>query len=98
MIYRQHAHNRSIGWSTWHMQWCTKYRYKIFVSEILRNFCKILLEESAKRNGFEVLDLEVDSNHVHVIASLPLTMTPVLAIQYLKGSTSKGILNQFPFP
>ena len=97
MIYRQHAHNRSIGWSTWHMQWCTKYRYKIFVFENLRNFCKILLIESAKKHGFEILDLEVDSNHIHVIASLPLTMTPIAAIQYLKGNTSKGILHDFPY-
>ena len=95
-IYRQHAHNRSVGWSTWHMQWCTKYRYKIFGVSLYKNVCKILLQEAAKRYKFELLDCEVDADHVHVVVSLPLTMRPTDAVSYLKGYTAKCLFKQFP--
>ena len=95
-VYKMHAHNRSVGWSTWHIQWCTKYRYKIFGSKERREICKVLLHEAAKKHKFEVLDCEVDIDHVHVLVSLPLTMSPLLATQYLKGISSKGIFLLYP--
>jgi putative transposase len=54
------------------------------------------LYEAAKGHNFEILDCEVDINHVHVIASLPLTMTPTYAIQLLKGITAKGLFVELP--
>ena len=88
-VYRQHRHNRSVGWSTWHLQWCTKYRYKVFDTFTNKYLCTMFLNEAAKRHNIDVLDCEVDTNHVHAIVSLPLTMTPVEAIGKLKGFTSK---------
>jgi putative transposase len=85
-----------VGWSTWHIQWCTKYRYKIFGYQNRKDFCKLLLAECAKLHKFEIFDLEVDVNHVHVIASLPLTMTPLQATQYMKGDSARGMFIQFP--
>jgi putative transposase len=88
-LYRQNAFNRSIGWSTWHLEGCTKYRYKVFRNLKYKNLCIILLYESAKRHKFTILDCEVDVDHVHVIASLPLGMTPLQAVHKMKGYTSK---------
>ena len=95
-IYRQHSYNRSVGWSTWHIQWCIKYRYKIFSQVVYKNVCKVLLLEAAKRYCFELLDCEVDVDHVHVVVSLPLTMRPTTAANYLKGYTAKCLFKQFP--
>src|SRR3989344_4002760 len=95
-IYKQHAYNRSVGWSTWHLQWCTKYRYKIFSSPERRNLCKIFLHEAAKRHNFAILDSEVDVDHIHVLASLPLTMTPSDAMQKLKGFTARCLFIEMP--
>ena len=94
--YRKHAHNHSVGWSTWHLQWCTKYRYKIFANNNKRTFCKLLLNDVGKKHKIEVLDCEVDVDHAHVIASLPLTMTPTYALNILKGKTAKAIFIQYP--
>jgi len=93
-IYRQHAHNRSVGWSTWHLEWCTKYRYKIFYDETLRNLCKIFLYEAAKRHRFTIMDCEVDYDHVHVIVSLPLSMSPSKALGILKGCSARGLFKE----
>lgn len=95
-IYRQHTHNRSVGWSTWHFQWCTKYRYKIFHSEELRLLCKIAINETAKRHGIDIIDYEVDIDHVHVVASLPLTMMPTKAMHLLKGCSARILLHESP--
>ena len=95
-IYQQHSNNRSVGWSTWHLQWCTKYRYKIFYTLEYRNYCKIFLHETAKRHNFTIFDCEVDIDHVHVIASLPLTMTPSDAAKLLKGNTARALFIQLP--
>jgi REP element-mobilizing transposase RayT len=88
-LYRQSSQNRSIGWSTWHFEWCTKYRYKVFIRTEYKNLCKIFLYESAKKYGFNIYDCEVDVDHVHVVVSIPLTMTPVEAVMLMKGFTSK---------
>ena len=95
-IYQQNRHNRCIGWSVWHLEWCTKYRYKVFYSFRYRELCRIFLYEAAKKHNFTIVDCEVDIDHVHVVASLPLTMTPANALQYLKGMSAKGLFLQIP--
>ena len=95
-IYRQHAHNRSIGWSTWHIQWCTKYRYKIFAVKEYKETCLVLLYEAAKKHDFLIFDCEIDVDHVHVVASLPLTMKPTDVVNKLKGFSAKGMFQLFP--
>ena len=95
-IYKKHANNRSVGWSCWHFEWCTKYRYKIFTFEKDKNLCSIFLREGAKRYSFEILDLEVDNNHVHVLASLPLRMNPIDVVGHLKGFTSTCLFIALP--
>ncbi|MBI5798625.1 MAG: IS200/IS605 family transposase [Candidatus Yonathbacteria bacterium] len=80
----------------WHFEWCTKYRYKIFHSEEMRTLCKIAIAETAKRHAMEILDYEVDIDHVHVVVSLPLTMTPARAMNLLKGCSARIIFHESP--
>ncbi len=95
-IYREHTHNRSVGWSTWHFEWCTKYRYKIFYTLQLRTLCKIVLEETAQRHHINIVDYEVDIDHVHLIVDIPLEMTPTRAMQLLKGCSARLLLKELP--
>lgn len=95
-VYRQHGKNRSVGWSQWHLQWCTKYRYKVFYKGEYKKLCEVLIYSAAEKHGFEVYDCEVDLDHVHVLVSLPLTMTPNHAIHKLKGRTARGLFIAYP--
>ena len=88
-IYQDHAYNHGIGWSTWHFEWITKYRYKVFNDVTLQKLCYIFLQEAAKRHSFEIEDLEVASDHVHVIAKLRPSMSPAQAVNFLKGYSSR---------
>ena len=95
-IYQQHTHAHSVGWSTWHFEWCTKYRYKVFRQDYIKNICVIAIRETAKRYHIDILDMEVDIDHVHVIASIPLTMTPPKAVQLLKGCSARILFRLVP--
>ena len=95
-IYEQNRHAHSVGWNVWHLQWCTKYRYKVFRQEYLKNICVIAIEEAAKRAKIDVIDLEVDIDHVHVIVNLPMTMNPTKALQLLKGFSARVVFKLVP--
>ena len=84
-------HDHSEGRSTWHIEWCTKYRYKIFKSEHDKNICVIALEEAAKKVGVVLLEREAEPEHIHLVAELPLTMAPTKAIGMLKSLSAKII-------
>ena len=88
-IYQDHAYKHGVGWSTWHLQWVTKYRYRVFSNSALQKLCEIFLCEAAKRYRFEIEELEVASDHIHVIAKLRPSMSPSHAVQLMKGYTSR---------
>ncbi|MBI2548051.1 transposase [Candidatus Woesearchaeota archaeon] len=85
------SHQHSEGKSTWHIEWCTKYRYKRFKRTYDKNVCLIALEEAAKKANVVLLEREVQLEHVHVIAEMPLTVAPVDAVQILKSISAKII-------
>lgn len=95
-VYQNNTHAHSVGWSTWHFEWCTKYRYKMFRKEFIKNICFIVIQEAAKRYKIQLVDLEVDIDHVHVIADLPMAMAPTEALNKLKGFSSKIIFCLVP--
>ena len=95
-IYQQNRHAHSVGWSTWHFEWCTKYRYKMFRKLSYNNLCVIAIQEAAKRYGIEIIDMEVDGDHVHIVCSMPLTMTPAKALHLLKGYSARLLFALVP--
>ncbi len=87
--YQNHKYTHGVGWSMWHLQWVTKYRRKLFADPELQKLCVVFLHEAAKRHGFAIEELEVDADHVHVVASLRPSMNPARVVQLLKGSSSR---------
>ena len=97
MRYSKHfRHQHANGLSTWHFEWCTKYRYKVFSSENNKNFCTIALNEAAKKTQVQLLELEVQPEHVHMIAELPLTKTPIDAVRDLKSLSARILFALIP--
>ena len=92
--YERKAHH--VGGSFWHLQWCTKYRYKMFGKEYYRNLCTIFLLEAAKRNKIELLSFNIQADHVHLVAKLPRGMTDSRALQNFKGYISRLMFLEAP--
>lgn len=90
------AHQHAEGCSTFHVEWCTKYRYKIFKSDYNKNICVIALEEAAKKAQVVLLEREVEPEHLHLVIELPLTLAPMVAIRKLKGISARILFAQIP--
>lgn len=97
-IYQDHTYKHGIGWSTWHFQWVTKYRYRVFSNARLQKLCEIFLMEAARRHKFEIDELEVAADHVHVIAKLRPSMSPARAVQLLKGYSARMLFKTEELP
>ena len=87
--YKSYRRSHCVGWSEFHLQWCTKYRYKLFKNNLYNNICAIFLVECSKCYNFKLQEFEIDIDHVHVIVSLPLVMSPSQVVMYLKDFSSK---------
>jgi len=87
--YQDHKYKHGVGWSTWHFQWVTKYRRKVFEDVGLQKLCLVFLYEAAKRCRFTIEEIEVDVDHVHIIAGLRPSLDPSRAVNYLKGYSSR---------
>ena len=90
------THQHAEGKSTWHIEWCTKYRYKLFTSEYHKNICIIALEGAARKARVVLLEREVEPEHLHMVAELPLTLAPTTAIMKLKSLSVKIIFALIP--
>ena len=84
--YKKRAH--SVGVSLWHMEWCTKYRYKMFRKVENQKLMEACIRRSASKNGVKILDIAIEKEHVHVIIELDFSKTPSWALQILKGGSS----------
>ena len=96
MLYESNTSAHSVGWSVYHIQWCTKYRYKIFNKQKLKNICLIALSETAKRYKIIIDEIDIEADHIHMIAKLPLKMSVSQALNLLKGISSRIIFELCP--
>ncbi len=82
--------NHSIGISMWHFEWCTKYRYKMFGKQEYLNLIVACIRRVASLHGIEIIELNVQPEHVHcaVAISMSMSMSPAQALQILKGGSA----------
>jgi putative transposase len=78
-----------------HCVWSTKNRQPILTSD-LRERLWPYLGGIAKENKIKVLAIGGIADHVHMLLSLPPTLSVAKAIQLLKGNSSKWIHETFP--
>ena len=77
--------SHSVGKNTWHMGWCTKYRYEMMRKLGNRNLVAACIRQAAHKYGIKILALEVMPEHVHCAVELPHVMSSDRAAHLLKG-------------
>jgi putative transposase len=80
--------NHSVGDSMWHLEWCPKYRYKMFRKFKYKNLVTACIRKAAKEHNIEILEINVMPEHLHTVVKIPLTITPSNALQLLKGRSA----------
>ncbi len=78
-----------------HCVWSTKNREPLLTSD-LRDRLWPYLGGIAKQNKMNALAIGGASDHVHILISLPATLSVAKAVQLLKGNSSKWIHETFP--
>ena len=84
--YSRQAH--SIGDSFWHFEWCPKYRYNMFRKFTYKNLIEACIRKAAHEHNLQIKEISVMPDHIHLIAKIPLTITPSKALQLLKGRSA----------
>ena len=79
----------------YHLIWCTKYRRKVLVDGI-DEYLKECLMEKAVQNEWQIEQMEVMPEHVHIF----IKATPIDSIAYivaqLKGYSSHKLRERYP--
>jgi len=78
--------SHSIGQNLYNLEWCPKYRYKMFMKEENKKLCGEILEAVAERHKIRIEELSVMSDHIHAVVGIPPTMSVSQVFHLLKGA------------
>jgi len=87
------SHARYELW--YHVAWCTKYRKKVFILKIGQETVKRILRKIAEVYEIEIDNIEVMSDHVHMLISAPPKIAPSRAVQILKSVSTKILFKRY---
>jgi putative transposase len=78
----------------YHFVWVTKYRYKILTGEVAER-TRELIRQICMSRDVAIVQGHVSVDHVHVLVSCPPLLSPSKLVQYLKGSSSRKLQEEF---
>jgi putative transposase len=79
----------------YHLVWLPKYRKRVLEGSVERRL-KELFFECAEVNGWKILELNIQKDHVHLIVQLKQKISVSQAVQRFKGGSSRVIREEFP--
>ena len=79
----------------YHVVWITKYRYKVLEGEIATR-TRDLIRKICQYRNLAILQGHVGKDHVHLLISAPPDMSVSKIVQYLKGTSSRQLQQEFP--
>jgi len=59
-----------------------------------KNLCEQILKNVAERHKIKIIELSVMSDHIHMVASIPSTMSISQAFHLLKGASSHALFKE----
>jgi putative transposase len=79
----------------YHIVWIPKYRKRVLKGRIAERI-KDLLRQCAEVNDWEIEELSIQSEHVHMMVQLKPSISVSKAVQLFKGGSSRVIREEFP--
>ena len=79
----------------YHLVWVPKYRKKILTKEI-EEVAREIFKEIAEQYEFEIDEMEVAIDHVHIFLVAPPRYSPARVVQILKSISAREIFKKFP--
>ena len=86
--------SHTIWFCQYHIVWTPKYRYKILTGQLATDVDDCV-RAFAERQGGEVVELNVQVDHVHLLALIPPKVSVSDFVGAVKGRTAIRILNKY---
>ena len=77
----------------YHIIFCTKYRHKVLVGEA-ETTCRNSIAETCLAYGWQLKELEIMPDHVHMLLAIPPKYSVPSVMGYLKGKSSLMIFDR----
>jgi len=88
--------NHSVGIAFWHVQFCTKYRYKMFSKLEYKNLIEACIRNVCFKHNMVVVQIKVMPEHIHMVVKTSVNVNPAEMLQLLKGSSSYLFFKHHP--
>ena len=82
----------------YHVVWTPRYRHKLFSDPGVKAYAETILKHpEALAGDIEVVEANVQPDHVHMVLIIPPRIAVASVIQYLKTQSAKLLKQKFPF-
>ncbi len=89
--------NHCVGQNTYHFVWCPRFRHPIFKHKQLKFACENVLKAICRKHSFEIFELVVGDDHIHLFVDITPKVSVSKAFQLLKGTSSRILTKSFPY-
>ena len=79
----------------YHIVFCPKYRYRVLQGEIAEYAQQQIYNLCRQKDAVEVLELNVQADHVHMVVSIPPKYAVSSFVGYLKGRLAIRLFNRY---
>ncbi|QUE32437.1 IS200/IS605 family transposase (plasmid) [Francisella philomiragia] len=96
IVIMQYRTNNNIVYSCkYHIIWCPKYRRKVLVGAVETRLKELVYEISSELK-VEVIEVETDKDHIHILVEVDPQFGVSNYVKKLKGRTSRILRDEFP--
>ena len=95
MRFRKSTH--AVYKTEYHIVWTPRYRRNIFVKGIKEYTEQLLRHLPDLDSDIEVIKINVQSDHVHMVIVIPPRVSVAEAVQFMKSQSGKLLKTKFPF-
>jgi len=88
--------NHAVGQNSYHFVWCPRFRHPIFRHKELKFTCENLLKAICHKHNFEIFELEIGVDHIHLFVDITPNCSIARAFQLLKGTSSRILSKCYP--
>jgi putative transposase len=87
--------SHSIYQCKYHIVFCPKYRYQIFKDDIAEYTRQQIYQLCKQKELLEVLELNVRTDHIHVVMSIPPKYSVSTVMGYIKGKLALKLFERY---
>ena len=92
MDYRRDEHR--VHLIVYHLIWCPKRRKPVLTGEVAKD-CEALLRQKCEQRGWDVLQLAIQPDHIHVFVRVFPSDSAADVVKDLKGVTARELRGKY---